>query len=194
MLCQLSLSFWSTEWSDGTLLLIGNLNLTKSLLVIVDITLQCLKQTLSMFWCHDNTALNLRLMGRKIYCIPESEVYHVGGGTLPKSNPMKTYLNFRNNLTMLYKNLSDTELTHVMRMRRFLDYLAAFETLVLNRNWGDFKAIFKARRAFKAWKHEFDEDRRKIQAGRVKEEIPQVYNLSIIWQYYAKGKKLFSQL
>ena len=136
----------------------------------------------------------LRLMGRKIYCIRESEVYHVGGGTLPKSNPMKTYLNFRNNLTMLYKNLSDTELTHVMRMRRFLDYLAAFETLVLNRNWGDFKAIFKARRAFKAWKHEFDEDRRKIQAGRVKEEIPEVYNLSIIWQYYAKGKKLFSQL
>ena len=136
----------------------------------------------------------LRLMGRKIYCIPESEVYHVGGGTLPKSNPMKTYLNFRNNLTMLYKNLSDTELAHVMRMRRFLDYLAAFETLVLNRNWGDFKAIFKARMAFKAWKHEFDEDRRKIQASRVKEEIPQVYNLSIIWQYYAKGKKLFSQL
>lgn len=136
----------------------------------------------------------LRLMGRKIYCIPESEVYHVGGGTLPKSNPMKTYLNFRNNLTMLYKNLSDTELAHVMRMRRFLDYLAAFETLVLNRNWGDFKAIFKARRAFKAWKPEFDEDRRKIQASRVKEEIPQVYNLSIIWQYYAKGKKLFSQL
>ena len=136
----------------------------------------------------------LRLMGRKIYCIPESEVYHVGGGTLPKSNPMKTYLNFRNNLTMLYKNLSDTELTHVIRMRRFLDYLAAFETLVLKRNWGDFKAIFKARRAFNVWKHEFDEDRRKIQAGRVKEEIPQVYNLSIIWQYYAKGKKLFSQL
>ena len=97
----------------------------------------------------------LRLMGRKIYCIPESEVYHVGGGTLPKSNPMKTYLNFRNNLTMLYKNLSDTELTHVMRMRRFLDYLAAFETLVLNRNWGDFKAIFKARRAFKAWLNYF---------------------------------------
>lgn len=136
----------------------------------------------------------LRLMGRKIYCIPESEVYHVGGGTLPKSNPMKTYLNFRNNLTMLYKNLSDSEINHVMRMRRFLDYLAAFETLVLKRNWGDFKAIFKARRAFQARKHEFDEDRRKIQAGRVKEEIPQVYNLSIIWQYYAKGKKLFSQL
>ena len=46
----------------------------------------------------------MRIMGRKIYCVPASIVYHVGGGTLPKSNPMKTYLNFRNNLTMLYKN------------------------------------------------------------------------------------------
>lgn len=136
----------------------------------------------------------LRLMGRHIYCIPESEVYHVGGGTLPKSNPMKTYLNFRNNLTMLYKNLSDSELKHVMRMRWFLDYLAAFEMLLLKRNWGDFKAIFKARKAFKAWREDFAEDRRKIQAGRVKEEIPQQFDCSILWQYYAKGKKLFSQL
>ena len=63
----------------------------------------------------------LRLMGRKIYCIPESEVYHVGGGTLPKSNPMKTFLNFRNNLTMLYKNLDDRDLQHVMFIRWFLD-------------------------------------------------------------------------
>ena len=136
----------------------------------------------------------LRLMGRKIYCIPESEVYHVGGGTLPKSNPMKTYLNFRNNLTMLYKNLSDKELKHVMRMRWFLDYLAAFEMLILKRNWGDFKAIFKARKAFKAWRKDFDEDRRKIQSSRVEENIPQVFDCSILWQYYAKGKKLFSQL
>jgi len=136
----------------------------------------------------------LRLMGRRIYCIPESEVYHVGGGTLPKSNPMKTYLNFRNNLTMLYKNLSDNDLKHVMHVRWFLDYLAAFEMLVLKRNWGDFKAIFKARKAFKAWRKDFDEDRKKIQASRVKEEIPQVFDCSILWQYYVKGKKLFSQL
>ncbi len=136
----------------------------------------------------------LRLMGRKIYCIPESEVYHVGGGTLPKSNPMKTYLNFRNNLTMLYKNLSDKDLKHVMRIRWFLDYLAAFEMLILKRNWGDFWAIFKARKAFKAWKNEFAEDRRKIQASRVSEKIPQVFDLSILWQYYAKGKKCFSDL
>ncbi len=136
----------------------------------------------------------LRLMGRKIYCIPESEVYHVGGGTLPKSNPMKTYLNFRNNLTMLYKNLSDKELKQVMRVRWFLDYLAAFEKLFLKRNWGDFEAIFKARKAFKAWRKDFDEDRRKIQASRVEESIPQVFDCSILWLYYAKGKKLFSAL
>ena len=134
----------------------------------------------------------LRLMGRKIYCIPESEVYHVGGGTLPKSNSMKTFLNFRNNLTMLYKNLSDKELSHVMRVRWFLDYLAAFEMLILKRNLGDFKAIFKARRAFQAWKHDFDEDRKKIQENRVEEKIPQVFDCSILWQYYARGKKLFS--
>ena len=136
----------------------------------------------------------LRLMGRQIYCIPESEVYHVGGGTLPKSNPMKTFLNFRNNLTMLYKNLSDNELKNVLRMRWFLDYLAAFEMLILGRNWGDFKAVFKARKAFKAWRADFDEDRRQIQASRQETEIPQIYQKSILWQYYAKGKKTFKDL
>ena len=64
-------------------------------------------------------------LGRKIYCVPQSVVYHVGGGTLPKGNPMKTFLNFRNNLTMLYKNLPEAELAHVMRVRRVLDYVAA---------------------------------------------------------------------
>ena len=136
----------------------------------------------------------LRLMGRKIYCIPESEVYHVGGGTLPKSNPMKTFLNFRNNLTMLYKNLSDRELSHVMRVRWFLDYLAAFEMLLLQRNWGDFKAVFKARKAFKEWRSSFDEERKRIQAQRVEEEIPQIFQTSILWQYYAKGVKNFKDL
>lgn len=136
----------------------------------------------------------LRLMGRKIYCIPESEVYHVGGGTLPKSNPMKTFLNFRNNLMMLYKNLSDKELSHVMRVRWFLDYLAAFEMLLLQRNWGDFKAVFKARKAFKEWRSSFDEERKRIQAQRVEEEIPQIFKTSILWQYYAKGVKNFKDL
>ena len=94
----------------------------------------------------------LRIRGRKIYCVPQSKVYHVGGGTLPKANPMKTFLNFRNNLTMLYKCLPDEELRYVMRMRLFLDYLAAFEMLILKRNLGDFKAVIRARKAFEEWK------------------------------------------
>lgn len=136
----------------------------------------------------------LRIRGRKIYCLPESFVYHVGGGTLPKGNPMKTFLNFRNNLTMLYKCLPDSELRHVMRWRWFLDYLAAWETLILNRNWGDFRAIYRARRAFKRWRKDFETDRQQIQASRVADKIPEQYNFSLLWQYYAKGHKHFSAL
>lgn len=136
----------------------------------------------------------LRLLGRGIVCLPLSVVYHVGGGTLPKGNPMKTYLNFRNNLTMLYKNLPDSELRRVMRIRCFLDYLAAFQTLVINRNVGDFKAIFKARKAFKRWRNEFADDRKAIQRARVETRINELAPFSILWQYYVKGKRKFRSL
>lgn len=136
----------------------------------------------------------LRIGGRRIVCIPDSYVYHVGGGTLPKSNPMKTYLNFRNNLTMLYKCLPDGELKRVMRWRWVLDYVAAWETLVLNGNWGDFKAIYRARRAFKKWRRDFESDRREIQAQRKVEKIPEQRDFSLLWQYYVKNRKLFSVL
>ena len=136
----------------------------------------------------------LNIMGRKVICLPESKVYHLGGGTLPKGNPMKTFLNFRNNLTMLYKCLPEDELKHVMRWRWFLDYLAAWETLLLKQNWGDFKAIYRARRAFKRWRKDFDEDRCKIQTSRVAKEIPEQRHFSLLWQYYAKGRKRFSDL
>ena len=136
----------------------------------------------------------LRIRGRKIYCLPDSSVYHVGGGTLPKGNPMKTFLNFRNNLTMLYKCLPDSELRNVMRWRWLLDYLAAWQMLLIKRNVGNFKAIYRARRAFSKWKHDFDSDRADIQQSCVVTDIPERYSFSILWQYYAKGRKLFSQL
>jgi GT2 family glycosyltransferase len=136
----------------------------------------------------------LRIRGRKIYCIPDSEVYHVGGGTLPKSNPMKTFLNFRNNLTMLYKCLPDEELKHVMLARWFLDYLAAWEMLILNHNFGDFKAVYRARRAFSSWRKDFEDDRKKIQASRKVSSIPERRPFSLLWQYYKHGRKLFSEL
>ena len=136
----------------------------------------------------------LRIRGRRIVCIPESKVYHVGGGTLPKGNPMKTYLNFRNNLTMLYKCLPEAELRGVMRWRWFLDYLAAWEMLILKRNLGDFKAIYRARKAFKQWRKDFESDRREIQASRQLKKIPERKDFSLLWQYYAKGRKVFSSL
>ncbi len=136
----------------------------------------------------------LRIRGRRIVCLPESYVYHVGGGTLPKGNPMKTFLNFRNNLTMLYKCLPDEELKSVMRWRWWLDYLAAWEMLLLKRNVGDFKAVYRARRAFKCWRKVFEADRQAIQASRVAKEIPERRSFSLLWQYYAKGRKMFTQL
>ena len=136
----------------------------------------------------------MRLQGYKIYCLPQSHVYHVGGGTLPKSNPMKTFLNFRNNLTMLYKCLPDSELNKVMRLRWWLDYLAAWEMLLLKRNWGDFKAVYRARRAFKRWRSGFTAERNSIQQGATAKEIPERRSFSLLWQYYVKGRKRFSDL
>ncbi len=136
----------------------------------------------------------LRIRGRRIVCLPESYVYHVGGGTLPKGNPMKTFLNFRNNLTMLYKCLPEENLKSVMRWRWWLDYLAAWEMLILKRNVGDFRAVCRARRAFKRWRKDFEADRKEIQASRVTKEIPERRAFSLLWQYYVKGRKTFAQL
>ena len=136
----------------------------------------------------------LRTMGREIYCVPESKVYHVGGGTLPKNNPMKTYLNFRNNLTMLYKNLEADELQHVMRVRWWLDYVAAFKMLILDGHWGDFKAVFKARKAFRKWKKDFDGDRQYLQQHRSVSNRQLLSPYSVLWQYYGKGRHHFSEL
>ena len=136
----------------------------------------------------------LRIRGRRIVCVPESYVYHVGGGTLPKGNPMKTFLNFRNNLTMLYKCLPDDELRGVMRWRWFLDYLAAWEMLILQWNIGDFKAVYRARRAFRQWRKEFRADRKAIQASRIGKAVPERKPFSLLWQYYVKRRRTFEQL
>lgn len=136
----------------------------------------------------------LGAMGREIFCVPESKVYHVGGGTLPKNNPMKTYLNFRNNLTMLYKNLETDELQHVMRVRWWLDYVAAFKMLILDGHWGDFKAVFKARKAFRKWKKDFEGDRQYLLQHRSVSNRQLLSPYSVLWQYYGKGRHHFSEL
>lgn len=151
----------------------------------------------SRFFAHSeeiDLCWRLRIKGRRIVCIPESYVYHEGGGTLPKENPMKTFLNFRNNLTMLYKCLPEEELKRVMRWRWWLDYLAAWEMLILKRNLGDFKAIYRARREFKRWRKDFEADRQRIQASRIVRRVPERKDFSLLWQYYMRGRKVFSAL
>lgn len=138
----------------------------------------------------------LNIRGRGVSCVTSSKVYHVGGGTLPKDNPWKTYLNFRNNLTMLYKNLPKSRLRSVMRWRLLLDYVAALQMLLLQRHFGDFKAVFRARRDFRRWKHNFDDDRKRIAEWRQQTDHDEsgIFGDSILWQYYVKGKKTFDAL
>lgn len=135
----------------------------------------------------------LRSRGYGVWCVSESKVYHLGGATLDKSNPRKTFLNFRNNLLMLYKNLPADRRVGVMALRYFLDYLAAFQKLLT----GDRKealAIVRARFEYSHIRHEFDDVRRKnLEAATVK-DIPEMCPNSLLWAYYVKGVRKFSEL
>lgn len=92
--------------------------------------------------------------GYKVMYFPQSTVYHFGAATLQTNNPKKTFLNFRNNLLMLYKNLPEKEIRSVLFKRFVLDYFAAF-VFLLQGHTGDFKAVVKARREFNKIKQGF---------------------------------------
>jgi GT2 family glycosyltransferase len=135
----------------------------------------------------------LRSRGRRIVCIPESVAYHVGGGTLDQGNPRKTFLNFRNNLLMLYKNLPESELHSVMRMRTLLDYVAAFKFLA-TLDTANFRAVLKARKEYKKMQPDFIAQRSENLSKATLSTIPERMKFSILWQFYAKGKKTFDRL
>lgn len=135
----------------------------------------------------------LRTMGKSIVCVSDSVAYHLGGATLNQGNPRKTFLNFRNNLLMLYKNLPDDELKHVMRVRTVLDFIAAIQFLV-KLDFQNFMAVFRARKEFGEIKDDYDRDRRHVQQLRVNERVPQRMEFLLLWEYYAKGKHTFKEL
>ena len=85
----------------------------------------------------------IRLSGHSIWVCPESEVMHLGGGSLPMGNPRKTYLNFRNNLLLLHKNLPDSDRKKILFRRRLLDTIAWAKS-VITFNFADAKAILRA--------------------------------------------------
>ncbi len=135
----------------------------------------------------------LRIAGKSIVCVSSSTAYHLGGATLNQGNPHKTFLNFRNNLLMLYKNLPDSELSNVMNVRRFLDYLASLQFL-LKGDTANFKAVLNARKEFKAIRKDFEADRIRIQKSGSPTEIPERMPVFLLWQYYVKGRRTFSAI
>lgn len=135
----------------------------------------------------------LRSRGYKIVCVPTSAVYHVGGGTLPQDNPHKTYLNFRNNLIMLYKNLPPKSLHRVMFARYLLDHLAAFQFLLKGQT-KSCQAVFRARTDFKKMRHNLLPSRLENIKKATQNPIREQWSKSILWAYYAKGQHKFSDL
>ena len=145
----------------------------------------------SVFFAHQeeiDLCWRLHCRGYQIMSVPQSVVYHVGGGTLEYESPRKTFLNFRNNLLMLYKNLPTSKWLLVMLIRWPLDYVAALQML-LSGKWLNFKAVFQARCAF--WRL-----RKQYKAIRVtnlrKSKVlypTTISKRSIIVDYYLLGKR-----
>lgn len=135
----------------------------------------------------------LRSRGYRIACVPQSHVYHVGGATLKKENPQKTYLNFRNNLLMIYKNASDCQLKKILLFRKVFDNVAALKFLASG-DYAAFKAVRKARRDFKAMRAGYDKARAENMKLAVTTRIPEVLESSILYKYYLGFKHTYSSL
>ncbi len=135
----------------------------------------------------------LRSRGYRLVCTPQSVVYHVGGATLKAESPRKTFLNFRNNLLMIYKNLPERDLKRVMRARFFLDYIAAAKFLLCG-HARNAKAVYDARKTFHRMRPEYAARRKENLALTTLADIPELMRRSLILSFYLKGKKTFTQL
>jgi hypothetical protein len=133
----------------------------------------------------------LQLAGYKVYVHPGSEVYHIGGGTLPKENNLKVFLNFRNNLIMLAKNFHFTTAIWKIPVRMALDAIAAWKGL-LSGSGGYFIAIFKAHLHFFNWL--FFHQNKAVAPVCKKGKMSGWYNGSAVWQHFVKKKTKFSEI
>jgi GT2 family glycosyltransferase len=133
----------------------------------------------------------MQLAGYKVFSCPESVIYHVGGGTLPKGNKRKVFLNFRNNLVMLSKNMRVGEKLWKIPVRIMLDVVSAWKNIFIGEP-SYFFAVFKAHLAYAAWlvsgksKSLFPSHRNKPLTG--------LYHGNIAWQHFIKGKKRFGEI
>ena len=122
-----------------------------------------------------------------------SVVQHVGGGTLPKSSPRKTYLNFRNGLALLYKNTAPTELRTALTQRVLLDWLAAVKFL-LGFNLPEFRAVLRAHRHVWAKRGYWQQQRAGSGIKKPAGQQVGVYNGSVVWAYFFRGKRTFADV
>jgi len=127
--------------------------------------------------------------GYKVMYCGESSVYHVGGGTLPKKYPKKTYLNFRNNLTLLFKNLPEDRLLKVYIARIFLDGIAAFKFLLE----GSLMSCIAVTRAHISFLRTYRQTMKKRRTD-IHKSVSEIYWGNIAFDYFIKRKNLFSEL
>ena len=127
--------------------------------------------------------------GYKVCYCPQSVVYHIGGGTLPPSSPFKTYLNFRNNFSLLFKNLPKQQLLYILPIRILLDFVAGCKFLA-EKKPKEFTAVIKAHWEFYKQIPTLKKKRKEI----VQHKVSNIYNGNIVLEYYLKGKKEFSRL
>jgi GT2 family glycosyltransferase len=132
----------------------------------------------------------IQLAGGKIYSCPSSVVYHVGAGTLKRSDSKKTFLNFRNNLIMLAKNWPSKKVW-ALPLRVSLDAIAAWRGL-LKGDGGYFLAIVKAHFAFLNWLL-FHQKKSLFPSSR-KGRLNGVLQQNLVWQFFINKKNTFSKI
>lgn len=135
----------------------------------------------------------LNCRGKRVVCLPSSTVFHVGAATLKKESPRKTYLNFRNNLLMLYKNLPQEHLKRTMSIRLILDYVAAFQ-FALTGKYANAKEVIRAHQDFYNNRHNYRQARQENLKKTVVDKPTTIYPKSVLAAYYLKGIRLFSKL
>jgi GT2 family glycosyltransferase len=133
----------------------------------------------------------LKNLGYKIIFCPEAEVYHVGGGTLNSENPFKTFLNFRNNLYILQKNLKLDEAYLIIFLRFWIDLVALLHFLVS----GKFKHAAAVSKAHFAFFMNINKTGRKRGAHQMPfSRHAGVYHASIVWSFFIDKIRVFSKL
>lgn len=133
----------------------------------------------------------LKNLGYQIIYCPDAEVYHVGGGTLAANSPYKVFLNFRNNLMIMQKNLPALEAVWSITLRMTIDFVAWIQFLIK----GETKFALAVNKAH----FQFLANLKKTGTKRAKKQLTYskhtgVYHSSVVWSYFIKGIRNFSQL